>query len=129
NITVAKTYNYGNLTTPARTYNFTYLTDPNYMSRYIRNRVLTVTVTPAGGSTINLVGNSYDTTTCGPLDATFGGPELLYHEPAYGTSFTYRGNVTVASTLADTTCTAYKITGVPYKKQDGAGRQTAIATS
>ena len=46
NIVQSKAYDYGNLTTPARTYNFTYLTDSNYISRYIRNRVTQVTVTP-----------------------------------------------------------------------------------
>ena len=47
-----------NLTTPARTYNYTYLTDPNYLSRYIRNRLAQVTLT-AGGTNTTLVTNTY----------------------------------------------------------------------
>jgi hypothetical protein len=49
NITQSLAFAYGNLTTPARTYNYTYVTDANYISRYIRNRLVTATVTPAGG--------------------------------------------------------------------------------
>ena len=67
NLTQSAVYDYGNLSTPAKSYAYTYLTDPNYTSRYILNRVAQVTMTPAGGSPVTLVTNTYDNywTVCG----------------------------------------------------------------
>jgi hypothetical protein len=50
NITQSQVFDYSDLGKPAKTYNFTYVTDANYTSRYIRNRLLSASVTPAGGS-------------------------------------------------------------------------------
>jgi hypothetical protein len=127
NITQSKIYNYGNLTTPARTYNLTYLTDGNYISRYIRNRLTQATVTPAGGATMTLVQNSYDQATCGVLQ--WRGNLNAHDSTNYGASFTYRGNLTSTSSLGKSRCTAYEITGIPYKTVDGAGRTVNITPS
>jgi hypothetical protein len=68
NLTQQQLYDYPgnpvqpNNSTPFRTYLFTYLTDPNYTSRYIRNRLTAATV-----NGISLTTKSYDTTTIGPL--------------------------------------------------------------
>jgi hypothetical protein len=127
NITQSKIYNYGNLTTPARTYNFTYLTDGNYISRYIRNRLTLATVTPAGSAATTLVQNSYDQANCGNLQYR---ANLWAHDSTnYGASFTYRGNLTSTSSLGKSRCTAYEITGIPYKTVDGAGRTVNITPS
>jgi YD repeat-containing protein len=131
NITQSAVYDYGNLTTPAKTYNFTYLTDSNYTSRYIRNRVTQVTVTPAGGSANTLVTNTYDAYTpsygCAPLTARNNAG--LHDDGNYGTGFTYRGNVTNRSSLGGSVCVAFETTGVAVQTTDGAGRVTSAAPS
>ena len=60
NVTQSAIYPYNNTTTPLATYNYTYLSSSTYTSNYIFNRLVTATVTPAGGSAITLVTNSYD---------------------------------------------------------------------
>ena len=60
NLTQSQAFDYGNLNTPSRTYNYYYLTGSNYTSRNIYNRLTSATVTPAGGSTITVVTNSYE---------------------------------------------------------------------
>ena len=87
NLTWSQVYDYGNLSTPARTYNNYYLTGSNYTSRNIYNRLTSATVTPAAGSAITVVTNSYDYPPPQATQAT------LMHDPTYGTSFLYRGNV------------------------------------
>ncbi len=68
--------------------------------------------------------------TCGGLETIVGEPNPPRHDTAnFGTTFTYRGNLTYTTGLSGSMCTAYKITGVPYKKRDGAGREVAITTS
>ena len=78
NLTQSAVYDYGNLSTPAKTYAYTYVTDPNYTSRYILNRVAQVTMTPAGGSPLTLVTNTYDnySTACAGARGWCREPEL-----------------------------------------------------
>ena len=59
NATRAKIYPFNNSATPVKTYNSTYLADPGYVANYIRNRLLTATLT-TGGSTVTLAQNYYD---------------------------------------------------------------------
>jgi RHS repeat-associated protein len=63
NVTQSVIYPYNNTTTPLATYNYTYLTSSTYTSNYIFNRLVTASVTPAGGSAITLVTNTYDALT------------------------------------------------------------------
>jgi hypothetical protein len=58
NLTQVSAYPYNNTTTPLRTYNSTYL-GGSYLTNYIRNRLLQMTVT-FGGTTKTLVENYYD---------------------------------------------------------------------
>lgn len=67
NLTQQQVYDYGS-GSPTHTYNFTYLTDPNYVSRFIRNRLTQAAVTSSAG-TITLATNSYDGTNVGPSPA------------------------------------------------------------
>ncbi len=61
NLTQSAVYPYGNTTTPIATYNNTYLNSSTYTSNYIFNRLVSSSVTPAGGSAITLATNTYDT--------------------------------------------------------------------
>jgi YD repeat-containing protein len=88
NLTSLQLFDFGNLSTPVRTYTNTYLSDPNYTSRYIRNRLVSSIVQGPGGSpSVTLLTNTYDLTT--PTDV----PGMTSHDPAYGTAFNFRGNV------------------------------------
>lgn len=122
--------------TAARTYTFTYLheSDSNYLTRYIRNRVLTV----SGSVSVT---NHYDGSggsqyTCAtqekPMLKDYGTifPPVFYHDrDNFGTGLTYRGNLTHSITPGGTECTEYLISGVPYRKVDGAGREVNITAS
>jgi YD repeat-containing protein len=137
NITQSAVYDYGNLTTPAKTYNFSYLHtgNSNYDSRYIRNRVSQVTVTPAGGGAITLVTNNYDDyssspTACGgAVGMVLRSGAWLHDDTNFGTGFTYRGNVTSRVSLGGSATTRYESTGVPMCTVDGAGVTATSAPS
>ena len=130
NVTQQQVYDYGNLSTPARTYNLTYVTDGNYTSRYIRNRLLTATVTPAGGNAVTLVTNTYDGYAlpgCSPVAGLTARTGLRLHDDTnYGTGFTYRGNVTFTSSTSGARCTGYETTGVVTGMMDGSGRRVEV---
>ncbi len=84
-------YDYGNTTTPIRSYTNTWLhtSNSNYANAYIRNRLLTSTVTD-GANAVTLVSNTYDT---GSLAAV--SPTPTEFDTAVGSaSNTLRGNVT-----------------------------------
>jgi YD repeat-containing protein len=117
NLTQAQVYDYGWPTvgsTPLRTYNYTYLADGNYTSRYIRNRMTSVTVTSASG-TLTLASKGYDQ---GSLADRSG---LKLHDSSYGTGFAYRGNPTGTNFYGDVKSYTYEISGVVNKVTDGAG--------
>jgi RHS repeat-associated protein len=124
-------YDFGNLSTPARTYNLTYVTDANYTSRYIRNRLLTATVTLASGSTTALVTNTYDgysSSVCSPVSALSARTGLRLHDDTnFGTGFVYRGNVTYTTSLSGIRCTRYETTGVVTGSMDGSGRYVSVS--
>ncbi len=129
NIVQSKVYGYSSPNTPTRTYNYTYVTDPNYTSRYIRNRLSLATVTSASG-TVQLVSNTYDgNLPCGPNGVQNRMGLELHDDTNYGIGFTYRGNVAVSNTLSGQTWYAYETTGAACRVTDGAGRVTDVAPS
>ncbi len=131
NVVSSQVYDYAaNGSSPAllRTTAMTYLNDstsyPNsngsqYDGAYIRNRVQTKTVTPAGGSPITLVTNTYDNNYL-VVDA----PGMLQHDSAMGTGSTIRGNVTQATTTTGTTKSGYDIEGNATQVIDPLGNAT-----
>lgn len=117
NVTQTNIYDYGNLTTPARTYTNTYLyqSNSNYASRYIWNRLVSSTVSN-GSQQVPLVANQYDgyggSNCSGYTSNLYNLTGLREHDDAnYGTGFTYRGNVTVATVPQGATCFSHQITG------------------
>ena len=132
NLTQSAVYDYGNLSTPVKSYAYTYLTDPNYTSRYILNRVAQVTMTPAGGSPVTLVTNTYDNywTTCvGGAGMVLRSGSVLHDDTNYGTGFTYRGNATQTVSVGGSAVMRYESTGVVMCSQDGAGHTTGSTPS
>uniref|UniRef100_Q024R2 YD repeat protein n=1 Tax=Solibacter usitatus (strain Ellin6076) TaxID=234267 RepID=Q024R2_SOLUE len=133
NIKQSQVYDYGS-SSPNRTYNYTYLheTDSNYLSRYIRNRVKTVTVS---GITTPLVTNYYDSVAIG--DPCYSGltprTGLPRHDDSYDANFLYRGNLVEKYTMLGSgspsgrQCWAYETTGVMTSAMDGAGRYVNLA--
>ncbi len=126
NVTQTKVYNYGNLTTPARTYTNSYLTDANYTSRYIRNRLVSSTVTD-GSVTTTLVSNLYDG-GCPYVSLAAMTNAREHDDSNYGQTFFYRGNVTQSTTPAGVTCISYNTGGVPVSTTRN-GVQTSITVN
>ena len=128
NLTFQQQYDWGAYPNGAsRTYTMTYLTDSNYTNQYVRNRLLSATVSSPSGIT-TLASVSYDGTTFGALQDV---PGLALHDNAnYGTSFTYRGNPTTSYHLGDAgnTSYAYQISGIPYQMQHVNGPVVAVTT-
>jgi RHS repeat-associated protein len=113
NVLSTTLYNYvpaGQTPAVLRTYTNTYLTDSNYTSRYIFNRLLTTSVSGISGP---LLQNTYDQVA--PQDSPYG---AVSHDPSYGTSFLYRGNVTLRTTPASTQSLRYNITGTLVNTSD-----------
>jgi RHS repeat-associated protein len=124
NVQVSHVYDYGNLSSPMWTYNYAYLTDPNYISRYIRNRMISVTVQKGSGSQSYLQYNAYDGGT-GLTDH----PGLTFHDSSYGTSFHYRGNVNENQSMGVTTDYSYEISGVPIYVSNSSGQSANLTLS
>ena len=96
NVTQVQNFDWGNLTTPVKTFNYTYLAGTGshtYITDYIRNRLLTASVTDAGSITTTLATNYYDGATS-------------YFPVNYGP-----GNLTTSFTLAATSYIAYNSNG------------------
>ena len=127
NTTQSVVYPYNNTSTPLNTYNNTYLTDATYMGYYIRNRLLSTTLTNASGTT-TLAQNYYDgkyssfgeparpawaQTTC---NGSWGQPNpgsgatLLDATPPV--PFLYRGLTATSVNPATTYCMQYDGLGV-----------------
>jgi hypothetical protein len=118
NLTQSQVYDYGNLTTPVRTYDYQYLNGANYISRYIRNRMTSASVTSASG-TLNLVTNTYDNYAAPNQMQVRTGTRM--HNDAFDANVTYRGNPTTVSTQKGTTTYVYETTGVVAKMTDASG--------
>jgi RHS repeat-associated protein len=117
---------------PAKVYKYSYLHDTNatYATPYyIRNRMTTVKLTPAGGSESTLATNTYDnySTVCGGATGMVLRTGTQNHDDAYGTSSTYRGNVTSRTSIGGTAKMRYEMTGVAVCTEDGAGRSVSSA--
>ena len=133
NVISSQVYDYAaNGSSPAllRTTTMTYLNDSNpaYDNAYIRNRVKTNTVTPAGGSAITLASNAYDNY---PVWYPYYGMavdagNLAQHDPSMGTGITLRGNVTQTTTTTGTTANNYDIQGNAIQTQDPLGNITNV---
>jgi len=110
----------------SRTTTNTYLHDSNsaYDAAYIRNRVLTTTMTPAGGSAIQMANNTYDNYTQGLVVDTYY--SLYQHDSSIGTSYTQRGNVTNAWTPSGSMQKGYDIQGNVVKTLDNLGHTNTI---
>jgi RHS repeat-associated protein len=115
NVTHSNIYDWGNPTPGplARAHIHTYLSNSNYTSRFIRNRLVSTTVS---GVTTPLVTNTYDGT------ALTNRTGLREHDSTnYGTGFLYRGNVTRTETPSSKINIAYDITGSSTTTDDGYG--------
>ncbi|MGC1453046.1 MAG: RHS repeat-associated core domain-containing protein, partial [Candidatus Sulfotelmatobacter sp.] len=120
NLTQMQVYDYGNTSqTPTRTYNFTYITNSSYTSLYIRNRLLSATVTTSAGNT-TLISNTYDS-------AALQAVTTPLHDSNYGTSFTTRGNVTTSVNLGTSKSQSYYVTGAVYQTQDAMGNTVTVS--
>lgn len=122
NVTQTNTFDYGNLTTAARTYNYTYVTNTNYASLYIRNRLQSAVVSNSAQN-VTLVTNTYDSQPLQNISS------LYEHGANYGTSFVYRGNVTVIAPVGGPSETiSFDITGTPILATDSLGHTVSITT-
>jgi len=129
NATQSVIYPFNNTTAPLKTYNNTYLNDsgtnpitggPNtYIENYIRNRLVTTTLT-TGGATKTLVQNAYDVNvTCcngfsaGSVTAVYPSYEFDYSPalPLQNGWYTGRGWLATSTTPAKTTGFKYYLYG------------------
>jgi hypothetical protein len=106
NLTSMRVFNWGATGgTPRRQYTNTYLTTGPYASAYIRNRLLSSTMSENGGAAVTLVTNEYDNYGAGcaggascVITATSGARQK---DAAYTTGYTLRGNLTSTSRYGD----------------------------
>ena len=119
NVTERKVYDYGQGSPGAlmRTYTTSFVTDGNYTSRYMRNRVLSGTVTQAGQPTLTLVQLLYDQGFL--LDRP-----TVRHWALPGT--TVRGNVTRRTAPGSVRNMLYDNLGMVYQTDDGNGHTLEI---
>ncbi|MBI4910107.1 MAG: hypothetical protein HY820_41200 [Acidobacteria bacterium] len=112
NLTQRKEYAFGNLVTPAKTYTNTYLSTSTYLNAYLRNRVLTSTLTD-GTNTVTLASMVYDS----------GGPAGLPTTPGqWDSPLSPRGNATQVSVPGRQRNYNYDGTGTVSKVTDEMGR-------
>ena len=97
-----------------------------YSGLYIYDRLLTSVLTSM--SSLTLVSNTYDYYPAGAMATTSTVP-FEWDSASYGTSFTYRGNVTQANSPGKTTNTYYDYTGSITSQDDNNGHGVNVATS
>ncbi|MCC7496339.1 MAG: hypothetical protein IT160_02100 [Bryobacterales bacterium] len=123
NVIETRLFGYGNNGSVAdRTYTTTYLSGAAHISRYIRNRPLTVSLS-AGGQNYSLATYTYDTN--GSANVTGIGQHA---SSEYGTSLLARGNVATVTTMTGTRTYIYDITGTVIQAS-GTGMPTATRTA
>jgi RHS repeat-associated protein len=111
NVTQARIYEYGSLSTPARTTTCSYYAPG---SHYIRN-LPTACNTTDGTNTVNLFTNTYDSYGgSNPLTQVTGTP-TMHATGTYSTAYTVRGNPTQLSGPAKSTVLTYNILGEVIK--------------
>ena len=131
NLTQAQVWDYGNTSgTPTRTYNLTYLTGSNYTSLYVRNRLVSATVTTSLGTT-TLVTNSYDNPQYPfqPSNLTNLRDPNYINTPTF-TTYWYRGNVSssyTGNTSQNSVYSSYFDTGVVYQQWDNTGNTVEVS--
>ncbi|MEZ5355296.1 MAG: hypothetical protein R2762_21895 [Bryobacteraceae bacterium] len=118
NLTQRQVYGYGSCSgslAVARTYDMVYYNVQSYLDRYIRNRLYSASVTPAGGSAQPIAFNTYDTFS---LTSRTG---LRQHDTAnYGAGMNIRGNATGQWQYGGLSTTFnYDITGLTIVAQQG----------
>jgi YD repeat-containing protein len=128
NVTQTQLYDYGSLITPARTYTNTYLSASGYPSRYIRNRLLTSTVSD-GTNTTTLVSNTFDSYSYPWVVGITTVTGAREHDLTYDGTVTTRGNVTSSVHLGVTNLIAYDTTGTVVGTYDALGRTVSAAYS
>ena len=139
NMTQMVVYPYNNTTTPLQTYNNTMLTASGYLSNYIRNRVLTTTLTTSAG-TKTLAQNYYDGTTEGSQPTPSYSCSSTYGAYGYGTNprewdstkevwFGGEGMLTETVTPALSTCLEYYVWGPMYSETASDGTSIQASTS
>ena len=117
-----------------RTFNFNYLQDGPYVSRHIRNRLLTSSVTDAFGTT-PLAENYYDVYMIQPLgNGMYADMNLIdrtglrLRDAEYTTAFAYRGNVSLSvSEPGAVNRFGYEVTGVLANRWDAMARKFTTA--
>ena len=126
NVTVQKVYDYGNAGTPLRTWTSTYLhaNNSNYDSAYIRNRLVSASVTDQYNITTPLVANTYDTGT----PATITGTIYEFDSTNAGRG-NYRGNLTQTVSLGATQTFTYDASGHALTGNGANGTGTSAAYS
>ena len=109
NVTEAREYDYGVVN--YRKYTMQYLTDANYTTRFIRNRLTSLSLSVNGGAATTLLTKGYDHAAFGSCgyQGGYGNypllPSVALHDDAnYGLSFPYRGNVTGSTSSNTTVC-------------------------
>lgn len=99
-------FNFGNTgATADRTYSYSYIAWSSYIDKYVRNRLLTATVTPAGGAALTLASNTYDGGGCGCLPPPPNQPRQWVQPEGP------RGNLTTAAGPGTSTCISYDSVG------------------
>jgi YD repeat-containing protein len=127
-----------------KTYTNSYLSDGAYTSRYVRNRLLTSTMTD-GTSTVTLATNSYDSAAGCTAQRISGGvwqPVQMgntgnqwpagtrEHDDANcGDSFTIRGNVTGSTSPGHAGCRVYNAGGMMTFGSDNGVAVTSTSTT
>ena len=109
NVTESREYDYGVVN--YRKYTMQYLTDANYTTRFIRNRLTSLSLSLNGGAATNLLTKGYDHAAFGSCgyQGGYGNypllPNVTLHDDAnYGLSFSFRGNVTGSTSSGTTVC-------------------------
>lgn len=121
NVIETRYFEYDKPNFPARVVRRSYLSDSVYTSRYIRNRLVSKSVTD-GTETSELVRRVYDST---PLTARSG---LNEHDSVnFGTSFMYRGNATEVVSRGIYRRISYDVTGFRVGMVDSQNYSVAIS--
>jgi RHS repeat-associated protein len=107
--------------------------DCAYTNRYTTNLLTSATMTPAGGSALTLVTNTYDSGSVAALTPNCiiaDQPMFVceHDDTNYPASFTTRGNVTTAVYPDHTLITTYDMTGMATQQTDGQGHATTFTT-
>jgi YD repeat-containing protein len=129
NVTTASTYDYNSLTTPVQTWTNTYLHSQNstYDAAYLRNLLVSSSMTDNNGHNATMVTNTYDGTT---PTAISGGTPTEWDSTNAGKGST-RGNLTQSVSFGQTSAFTYDATGhqLTGSNSTGAGASTTYSAA